>query len=125
VSRPLPTPADLVVFALAAVLLAGLHVLAWRQAGAGPVVTARVETPFGTRYLPLDRPGTYRVRGALGESVLEVRGGAVRFVDSPCRAKVCVRAGWVREAGALAACLPNGVVVTLTGPGGAYDAINF
>ncbi len=118
-----PTPADLLAFAAAAALLAALHLHAW--GGGGPVVTARVETPAGTRLLPLDRPGTYRVRGALGESVLEVRDGAVRFVDSPCRSKICVRSGWARGAGELVACLPNGIVVTLTGPGGEYDAINF
>lgn len=119
------TPGDLVVAAAVAVFVAGLHALAWQQVDAGPVVVARVEAPSGTRYIPLDRPGTYRVDGVLGVSVLEVRDGAIRFADSPCEGKVCVRTGWVSGRGGLAACLPNGIVVTLSGPDGRYDAINF
>lgn len=39
--------------------------------------------------------------------VIEVKDGRIRFLKSDCPDQVCVRAGWLGEAGAFASCLPN------------------
>jgi hypothetical protein len=73
--------------------------------------------------IPLDRDQpAVRVRGPLGETVVEVRDGAARVVESPCRDKVCVKMGVVRDPGDWAACLPNRVVVRVDAPA-AIDAV--
>lgn len=44
---------------------------------------------------------------------LEVKSGAVRFLESDCPDKICVNTGFLREDGDLASCLPNKVIVTV------------
>lgn len=67
----------------------------------------------------------FAVAGDLGQSTLEVKQGKVRFVDSPCRAKVCIHAGWIHSSGQILACVPNGVLVELGGGTSEFDSINF
>lgn len=61
---------------------------------------------------------TLTVRGRTGPSVLEVQDGHVRFVRSACPNKHCIRSGSIHEPGAWLLCLPNRVLVRITGPGG-------
>jgi hypothetical protein len=55
------------------------------------------------------------VQGPLGETVIQVHGGQVRVVDSPCPHKLCVRTGWIDQAGRMIVCVPNRVVVRVEG----------
>ena len=52
-------------------------------------------------------------------------GIAERFTDSPCRHKICIRAGWQRQAGAVAACVPNRVALVLAGEDARYDSMSY
>ena len=59
------------------------------------------------------------------ESAAPVEPGRLRFVESPCRNRVCIHRGWLNTAGDSSACLPNRVSVSLRGTGaGAVDAVN-
>ena len=58
---------------------------------------------------------TYTVRGMHGPSTIEVEKGRARMLASTCRDKICVGAGWVDAPGKDIVCLPNRVVVTITG----------
>ena len=51
--------------------------------------------------------------------------GRVRVLKSPGPYQVCMRAGWLRDSGESAVCLPNQVVVQVTGPNPRFDSINF
>jgi hypothetical protein len=62
------------------------------------------------------------VTGALGVSVLEVKGGKLRMLSSPCPDKICVNQGWVCKPGEVIVCVPNAVSVSIEGDGG-VDAI--
>lgn len=54
------------------------------------------------------------VEGQIGVSVLEVDlEKGIRFVESPCQDKLCMGFGWVHEGDDFAACLPNGITVTV------------
>jgi len=75
--------------------------------------------------LDLERPTRLTVDGPLGQTVLEVAEGRVRFLSSPCRGQLCVHAGWLSQGGAFVACLPNGVAVRIAARSERYDAINF
>jgi hypothetical protein len=117
-------PADAVVVALAALLVGVAWASLWRDEG--PAEYARISAPGAeVRVLELARDETVEVGGRLGPSRLEIRDGRVRFVDSPCVNRLCVHAGWLSRTGHVAACLPNGVVVEVTGGVREFDAISY
>ena len=58
---------------------------------------------------------TYTVQGMRGPSTIEVEKGRARMLSSTCRDKICVGAGWVEAPGKDIICLPNRVVVRITG----------
>lgn len=92
----------------------------------GPATEAEIRVggePVAT--LDLSQPGEHRIDGHQGISVLRVEPGRLRFVESPCRNRVCIHRGWLNTAGDSSACLPNRVSVSLRGTGaGAVDAVN-
>jgi hypothetical protein len=82
-----------------------------------------LEAPGGTWVYPLETGGVVRVPGALGDSVLEIRDGSVRFLDSPCENKICTAHSPLAHNGDWAACLPNRVFARIEGAGdGDFDA---
>ena len=118
------TIADLAVVLAALMVLPALYAGFWHSGAKG----SHAQLLLGGRTaltLALDEPGTFDIQGWRGDSRVEVRAGRVRFVDSPCRGKVCVHSGWLSHAGEVAACLPNGLALLVTGGERRYDAINF
>jgi hypothetical protein len=55
------------------------------------------------------------VQGPLGVTTVELRGGSVRVLSSPCRDKLCVKMGKQHRAGSVIACVPNRVLVVIVG----------
>lgn len=115
---------DIVLIALCATLVGLAYGLTWRPAAHAAYAELRApgETP---RHIALAGERRIRVRGSLGDSVLAVRDGAIRFLRSPCPGKQCIHSGWLDRAGEFAACLPNGVSLTLVGEEHSYDALNY
>jgi len=72
--------------------------------------------------LDLARRQTVEIEGLLGTTTITVGGGAVRFIDSPCPHRLCIKKGPVSRVGDLVACLPNGVVARIEGES-SYDGI--
>jgi hypothetical protein len=95
-----------------------------RKAGGSP---ARVEVVVsGEKALTLDlsRDGIYDVPGAIGVTRVEVRGGKVRVLSSPCPRLVCRHGGWIGDPGTLLVCLPNEILIRVSGdPPGGPDAV--
>lgn len=92
---------------------------------------SRVEIRSGGRVVfvaPLNEPRRVELSGPLGISVLQIEEGAVRVISSPCRHQVCVKMGAIRHGGEVLACVPNRLVVRVTGTGEetrpAYDFIS-
>ena len=52
---------------------------------------------------------------AVNGVAIEIDGGRARGIDSPCRDKICVRAGWLERPGDVAVCLPQRVIVEIRG----------
>jgi hypothetical protein len=119
------TRADGVVIALAAALVGGLFAKFWQP----PVAAAEAEVHNGAQvvgHYPLTETRRIEVAGRQGISVIEIRDGGARFVSSPCRNKVCVHAGWQSHSGDFAACVPNGVSVSLLGgAAGKFDSVSY
>lgn len=118
------TPGDFIIFLVAAGCVTGSYIMFW-----GENVHARhVEVLVSGKkqyILDLNEEKRIKVDGRLGASIIEIKDGQVRFVESPCTSKQCIRSGWVSQVNDLAACLPNGVSLHLVGPNARFDSINF
>ncbi len=71
---------------------------------------------------------TVTVRGVNGPSTIEFGRGRVRMLESRCRDRICVRRGWIDSRGDTIVCLPNRVVIRVTGKrgtggGGLVDSV--
>lgn len=115
--RVRPTPLDLVV-ALLVLAAAGLILWAFRPAP-GNFLTATVvldgETLAQFPLSDLTEPATYDVPGADYPITLELDHGRVRVLHSDCPSQDCVHTGWVARSGGQIVCLPNRMVVSVTG----------
>lgn len=119
------TRGDLLAIAGAAALVGALFARYWQPPVAATQFEVRVAGESRARY-SLDVDREIRVDGRDGISLLKVENGRVRFVDSPCRNKVCIHGGWLSHSGDAAACLPNRVSIALSGKASAgLDAISF
>ena len=117
------TRADGVLLVLLMLGIGGLFRLYWTD----PVVASQavVTGPQGQQIVALEHDAEFHIAGAIGDSHLEVKDGAIRFVSSPCRHKICIRSGWHHNAGSVAACVPNRISVVLRGHGAEFDAISY
>ncbi len=82
----------------------------------------QVRAPGGAYVYALSKDGVYRIEGRGGALTLQIDGGAAFVSESDCPDKLCVRVGRLSRAGDTAACLPLGIVVTITGGRADVDA---
>lgn len=113
---------DAVVFVI---LFAAVIALALPKAAGGRSARAEVEAAGkAAPTLDLARDGVSDVEGPLGATRIEVRGGRVRVLSSPCPRQACRHGGWIGAAGELLVCLPNEIVIRIPGQrAGATDAV--
>lgn len=112
--------------ALVLCLLGGAVVAASlpRGAGGGGPCAEVVVSGGPALALDLSRDGVHDVLGPIGVTRVEVRGGKVRVLSSPCPRQICRHGGWIGEPGSLLVCLPNEVVIRVPGePKGGPDAV--
>jgi hypothetical protein len=83
----------------------------------GDAGQALVQGAGATWVFPLDAEETVSVSGPLGETVVEISGGRIRVLSSPCANQTCVAAGHLDRRGHWTACLPNRVFVYIEGTG--------
>ncbi|OHD73100.1 MAG: hypothetical protein A2177_13115 [Spirochaetes bacterium RBG_13_68_11] len=103
---------DIAAIVVSLAVVAAFAIAAYGGGAAGQVV---VEAS-GTRYrFPISTDRVERFAGPRGETIVEIRDGTVRVLDSPCPDKICVAAGAISRTGQFIACLPNRVSVTLEG----------
>jgi len=55
------------------------------------------------------------IQGVNGITTVHLQDGRVRVVDSACPDKICVNTGWTNNPAKPIACLPNKVIVKITG----------
>ncbi len=80
------------------------------------------ERSLGPYQLTEDR--ILEIRGPLGHTEVEIKNGKIRIKKAPCRDKICMRQGWISSSGESLICLPNRVIVYVTGEA-RYDAISW
>ncbi len=64
---------------------------------------------------PLSVNSSFSVQGKLGPTKILIQDGSVRISHSPCKTKLCIKAGDIHYAGRILACVPNHVVVRILG----------
>lgn len=118
------TRADLLVILACLASIAGLFAWLWAPGASGEWV--EIQGADGVARHSLWETRDLEVAGRQGTTRVRIDLGRVRVTDSPCTDRICIRAGWLDEVGDTTACLPNGVVVTISGRAGTrFDAINF
>lgn len=123
--RVRPTPLDALV-ALAVLAAAAAILFAFRPKS-GNYLTARIvldnelvaELPLSA----LSETVTLDVPGARYPITVEAEQGRVRVSHSECPSQDCVHTGWVSRSGGQIICLPNRLVITVTGGGADADAV--
>ena len=73
----------------------------------------------------LNQTRDLHIHGALGDSLISIVQGKVRFKQSPCRNQYCVHQGWLSRAGQVAICIPNQISLQLIGTKSSYDSLNY
>jgi hypothetical protein len=109
------TPFDygILGLALAAVIFSGARV----YAGGAAQAAVTLKGGGGQWEFPLDAAEILTVPGPLGDTVVELRDRRVRILSSPCANQTCVAAGAIGAHGQWIACLPNQVLVSISGGG--------
>lgn len=123
------TKSDVIVLLAAFVFIIFLYSLYWQGSGqAGEYLRIVVGNSAGdkmTKKISLFQNQIITVRGGLGVSEIQIEGGRVRFLKSPCTNKLCIQQGWINNSGELLACLPNQISASIFGRKNDFDTINF
>ena len=104
------------IFALVVLVLAAALYFGARAAHSGKGGGLQAVVDFGdgiTETLPLDTDHDYLYDVFDYVVHLQVKDGAVAFLDSQCPDHVCEQFGWLDKDGAWAACIPAGVYVVV------------
>ena len=110
---------------LAALLLAGcLAALALTLfSSRGNAVRVTVDGKE-TAVFPLDKDLTYGIAGANGgTNLLVIENGSAYVTNSTCPDHLCEKTGRINKVGQSVICLPNRVIVEITGGDGGVDAV--
>ncbi len=81
---------------------------------AGSSIEIKIKNKFYGKF-SLKNDTTFTVQGAIGKTTIEIKSARVRVAHSDCPEKICVKTGWVHRSGSLIVCVPNQVVISVTG----------
>ena len=68
-------------------------------------------------YIDLNEDGVHQV--------IKAEKGRIRFLESDCPHKICVKTGWLTKPGDKAVCLPSRVVITIVGDNNQVDILAY
>lgn len=102
---------DIIIIILCAVAV--FFVFASSQnSGSGYV---SVQTSDGIYRYSLDSDRLFTITGPLGDTIIEIRDGKARIIDSACSTKTCTFQTPIDRSGSFIACLPNHILLTVVG----------
>ncbi len=73
-----------------------------------------IDAPTGKYIYPLSKNITAEIPGKLGISKIKIYNNTAKFIDSPCKNKLCIKAGPLKKTSDWAACLPNQIFVRIS-----------
>ncbi len=119
------TKGDAFVLIVALVLMVIFYSVFWRASSHTGEFIHIVSAGNAIEKTSLFQNREITINGPLGDSRLQIEGGRVRFISSPCSSKLCVHQGWASLSGEFIACLPNRISVSIEGQNNQYDTVNF
>ena len=116
----------MLIFSLLIISLAGFAFIHFRSQG-NQTATAEISVN-GQVVQRIDlkkivQQTSYTVQGPLGNTLIQVKPGEARIIDSPCPDKICVRMGWIKLPGQSAICIPNRVILSIVTSDNQIDSI--
>ena len=115
---------DILIYFSILICLTGLFVLSETKDKSKPdKIEIYLDNKLTYRYNITDAEKIYSVNGKDGRIKIDVRGGTVRVLESPCRNKLCVKQGAVSQNGDVLVCLPEKMVIKLTGAENEVDGV--
>jgi hypothetical protein len=116
-------PGDYATVLLGALLVVALvHLVAAGPAGDSLVVRTQGRV---VAELSLTASRTLDVPGVLGDSTIEVSHGKARVVGDPGPRQLCVKQGWISQAGESLLCLANQVTLEIPARAGGIDTLAY
>ncbi len=106
-------------------IVAGLIVFLFSRFFFIKSVESRVEVTGRAiqKYYDIHEDRVINVEGPLGTTRVIIEDGEVWVEDSPCREKICIKMGRKKRVGEQIVCVPNRVIVEITGENETVDAI--
>ena len=114
---------DWLTVILSIVLIAYLFQTLWSHQHAAKVQIRLGDKIYATYSLNQQRE--IHIHGPIGNAVISIAQGKVRFAKSPCHNQYCVHQGWLTHTGEAAICLPNQISLELIGEKKPYDSLNY
>ena len=102
----------LIITLILAVGLSMLGISRWRSGADAGLIMAEIRSGYDTHIVHLDENQTFYI---IPNVIFEVMDGRIAFIKSDCPDQICVRTGFIGQAGQMAACLPNGLVLSILG----------
>jgi len=116
---------DLIIIGLVLIFAFGGLYMLFFQPAAPPGAEIVIQVDGVDKYkFPLYEEGRGQrldILGPIGTTTVEMEDGRVRVVHSDCPDQICVSMGWINNSGVPIACLPNRVVVRISGEVGDGD----
>lgn len=116
-------PGDYLIFLLGCFLVSSLFLFR-PQHSAGQTVIVRAKGQIVAE-LPLHTPRTLNIAGSMGNSVIEIVTGKARVIGDPGARQICVKQGWISQAGDALLCLANQVTLEIPGQSAGMDTLNY
>lgn len=102
-------PLDILIIAVSLAVTAAAFLAAYKSSKGRAQLL--IQAPYGTYAYDMTQDRTIDVDGELGVSRIQIAGGKARFLESPCRNKICIQCAPISKSGEWIACLPNGVFI--------------
>ncbi len=118
-----PLIGDWLVLFICAVIVIWLFQTLWSNTPASQLQIRQADQLIGS--YDLNQTRELHIHGPLGDSLISIDQGKVRFKQSPCTNQYCVHQGWLERAGQVAICLPNQISLQLIGEKKPYDSLNY
>ena len=118
-----PLIGDWLVIAASSIAVIFMFQQFWSIAPASKLKIRQGNTVLGV--YDLNQTRELKITGPMGNSLISITQGKVRFKQSPCHNQYCVHQGWLSRAGQVAICLPNQISLQLLGAKSAYDSLNY
>ena len=118
-----PLIGDWLIMAASLVAVIVMFQIFWSFAPASQLKIRQGDKIIGS--YDLNQTRELKIAGPIGESLISIKQGKVRFKQSPCPNQYCVHQGWLSRAGQVAICLPNQISLQLVGAKSSYDSLNY